>query len=460
MINPKSQQAYQLLHEGILSLQRAESQGLRIDVDYVTKKKAQLLRKMQSLEQEFKSSSFFRHWQHSSKSAVNINSHIQLSHFLYGVKKLKPEKLTDTGKGSTDEEALTKLNIPELNLLAEKNKLKKAYDVLDGFDREQVDGVLHTSFNLHLAASFRSSSNSPNMQNTPKRDEEMMQACRKAVFPRVGHQFLEIDFSGAEVRVSCAYHKDSTMIKYVTDSTTDMHRDLSSQIFKMDSFKKEDPTNQYLRFSAKNGFVFAEFYGDYYKNCAIGLCNLVNLPKTKWKPGMGVDYNGGKLSDHLISKGIISFDSFTVHLKKIEDDFWGNRFQEYAAWKDMYFRLYQKYGYVDTYLGFRFSGLMDKKQVCNYPIQSSAFHCLLFTFIRLDKVMREENWDSRLVSQIHDSVLIDVHPDELQHVIEVAKKIVMIDLPKEWDWINVPLEIDAELTGVDESWALKKKYKI
>ena len=47
------------------------------------------------------------------------------------------------------------------------------------------------------------------------------------------------------------------------------------------------------------------------------------------------------------------------------------------------------------------------------PSAGAAFHCLLKTFIEVDKIMRKENWDSRLVGQIHDSILLDVHPDEL-----------------------------------------------
>ena len=61
-----------------------------------------------------------------------------------------------------------------------------------------------------------------------------MNMCRKALFPRPGHQLLEADFSGLEVRIAACYHKDKTMVKYITDPTTDMHGDMAKQIFMID----------------------------------------------------------------------------------------------------------------------------------------------------------------------------------------------------------------------------------
>jgi len=102
--------------------------------------------------------------------------------------------------------------------------------------------------------------------------------------------------------------------------------------------------------------------------------------------------------------------------------------------------------------GFTCSGVMKKNEIFNYPIQGTAFHCLLLTFIMLDKVMREEKWDSRLIGQIHDSIVMDVHPDEKEHVESTAHRIVGEELPSKWKWINVPLEIEIDTYGVDQPW--------
>ena len=95
---------------------------------------------------------------------------------------------------------------------------------------------------------------------------------------------------------------------------------------------------------------------------------------------------------------------------------------------------------------------MRKNEIFNYPIQGSAFHCLLFTFIELDKIMRRENWKTRLVGQIHDSILLDADPEEMPHIKEVLQTIVKETLPNAWKWIIVPLEIDVEEYGVDRPW--------
>lgn len=456
--NPNTQQAYQLLHNGILALARAEQQGIRVDVEYVQRKKQHLTRKVIRLEKQFRESKFYKHWEHSTKSKININSNVQLRVFLYKVKKLTPAKLTTTGQGSTDEEALLLLNIPELNDLLEIRKLKKIRDTyLAAFDREQVNGYIHPFFNLHLVTTYRSSSNSPNFQNIPIRDEEAMQATRKALFPRPGHLLLEVDYKGLEVSIAACVTKDSNLIKYLKNPASDMHRDLAKQIFVLDEFDKNDKTHKILRNAAKSGFTFPEFYGDYYKNCAESLaCGWGQLPAGHWRKGQGLASSESFLSDHLISKGIRSLTDFTEHLKEIEQDFWENRFPDYKAWQDKAWRVYQKYGYLDTLTGFRCGGVMSRNNVFNYPVQGPAFHCLLWSFIELDKIMREERWDTRLIGQIHDAIVLDVAPKELNHVVTVIKRVTCEDLPKAWDWICVPLSVDMDVCPVDGSWAEKK----
>jgi hypothetical protein len=494
IMNPKTIEAYQLFQKGILAFARAEQQGIRVDVPYIERKIQTLTRKANRLEDQFKSTQFYREWEKSAKGKVNINSSTQLSNLLYNVMKLTPPKYTESGeeefkefgyseKGSTNIESLQTLNIPELNLLIERNKLIKLRDTnLDGYLREQVDGYIHPFFNLHTARSFRSSSSSINFQNQPIRDEESMQICRGALYPRPGHQLLEIDYSGLEVHISCCYHKDPTMLKYINDPTTDMHRDMAKQLFKIDQFDKNIPSHYTLRQAAKNGFVFPEFYGSYWKNCAANLaCTWGKLPQGKWKSGQGIDmigwepkFNNFHLSDHLISKGIKEFGEinkdkngktivtgFLKHVKEIEEDFWENRFPVYTAWKDHFYDGYKLYGYVDSFTGFRYSGFMTKRDVISYPIQGSAFHCMLWSFITLDKIIYElRKLDSRLIGQIHDSIIIDVNPNELNKIAKITKRVTCKDLLEAWDWICVPLDVEMALSPVDCSWAEKEKFKI
>ena len=461
-INSKSIQAYQLLHNGVLALGRAEQQGIRVDTEYAEKKKHRLTKKIERLENQLYQTKFYKHWSHHSRSKPNINAPLQLAHFLYNVKKLEPIKTTPSGQGATDDESLKQLNIPELNDILEIRKLRKIRDTyLDAFLREQVNGYIHPSFNLHLVRTYRSSSDRPNFQNIPIRDKEAMQTVRKALYPRPGHQLLEVDYSGLEVRIAACYHQDPRMLKYINNPASDMHTDMAKQIFKFPKLDKTLPEYKVLRDAAKNGFVFPEFYGDYYKNCARNMaCKWGELPQSRWEAGQGIELSEMVLSEHLISKGIQSYKQFEEHVKDIEEDFWTNRFPDYAKWKKRWWSTYQKHGYIDMKTGFRCSGVIGRNDAINYPMQGSAFHCLLWSFIRLDEIMRIEQWDTKLIEQIHDSILFDVAPDELHHVAKVVKRVTCEELPKAWDWIIVPLSVDMDLSGVDESWADKKEFKL
>ncbi len=467
-VYPAKYEAYDLFHKGILALARAEQQGFRVDVEYIEKKLKSLNKKINVLQNEFLGTKFYKEWEKSRRGKeLNINSMSQLGEFLYNVKGIKPTKTTPSGKGATDQETLLKLDIPELNYYREKTKIKKSIDVLKGFEREQVNGQIHPFFNLHLVRTYRSSSDSPNFQNIPKRDKDMMKISRRALFPREGHQLLEIDFGQLEVRISACYNKDEKLIYDILHG--DMHLDMAKEIFKIDTFHKDKEGYKTLRQAAKNGFVFPQFYGDYYKNCAenmaVGWCKL---PQSKWKYGQGIELDKiGKefkpyyLSDHLIEKGIKSYDAFVEHVKAIEDDFWNKRYTQYTWWKETHWEAYKKYGYITLKTGFVCQGVMSKNDCINYPVQGAAFHCLLWSLVQADKMIYEtDKLDTRIIGQIHDSLILDVHPDELEYVAKRLYEITTVELPKAMPWIIVPLDVDAEICPIDAPWLEKQKFDL
>jgi DNA polymerase I-like protein with 3'-5' exonuclease and polymerase domains len=494
-LHPNSYSAYSLMHEGVLALARAEMQGFRVDVDYVFRKKEHLKRKIVRLEEKFKDTDFYKGWEKAMRGKkVNINSPTQLGHYLYNVMGIEPVKYTEGGKaggnkkGATDEEALKQLDIPELNILLEKGKIKKTIDVLEGFYNEQVDGFIHPFYNLHTVRTFRSSSDSPNFQNTPKRDEEQMKICRRAIFPRLGHQLMEIDFGQLEVRISACYNKDKKLINDILHG--DMHSDMATEIFMLDDIESKlnsqnkitKSGHKNLRQAAKNGFVFPQFYGDYYKNCVQNIAmNWCKLPQGKWSYGQGIvideigkSFRQYYISDHLISKGIKEYGKivrtemgtkvtgFLRHVQKIENSFWNQRYTQYRDWKEEHFEEYQKRGYIDTLTGFRCSGVMRKNDVSNYPVQGAAFHCLLWSLIQTDKFIYElAKLDTRIIGQIHDSLILDVNPNELELVAKTIHRITTKDLLEHWNWIILPLEVDADLFQVDGSWIDKvEEFKL
>lgn len=454
--------AYQLLHQGTLALAEMEQQGMRVNRKYIRKTKDKLSIQIESLEEEFKATKFYKRWEHSKKKKVNIYSAPQLGTYLYNVRKIEPPKYTDKGTPSTDEEALTQIGEPALAILLKAKKLKKMRDTyLDAFLREQINGFFHPVFNLHLVRTFRGSADSPNVQNIPKRDEELMNIVRNAIYPRKGFQLLELDYGQLEVRIACAYHQDPTMIKYV-ETGHDFHLDFCKDLFKIKNFNPKDKTHKTLRSATKNGFVFPQFYGDWFKPCAANLAiNWGELPrKGKWKTGMGIPFEDGNLAEHMMKKGMGSLSKFEDHIEKIEKIMWEKKFPVYASWKDSWYKQYQKRGYCHSKTGFTFQGDMKRNDVINYPVQGAAFHVLLWSLIEGVKAFKMEGMKSKIVGQIHDAIIFDVHPKELDRVVAIMKHIMEYAVRHHFKWINVPLEIEAELCPVNKSWASKEDYKI
>ena len=453
---------YHLFHHGILALARAERLGMRIDVEYLNQAIIDIDKKIERTEKKFMASSFYKKWAKSIGGRPDFNSNDQLAKYLYNTLGIKPKKLTTKGRGSTDSEALLLLNIPDLEILLQKSKLNTLKDTfLAGIEREQTDGILHPFFNLHTVRTYRSSSSNINFQNLPKRDDMQMRTIRQAISPRKGNQILEMDFSGMEVAIACCYHKDSNMVKYVSDSAKDMHGDMAKQIFKIKEFDKNLPSHDTLRKATKNSFIFPQFYGDYFVNNAKGFCNWLGLPETQWKGNEGIHLeNGITISQHLKTNKIDGFKKFIDHLKGIESHFWKIRFKQYGKWKEDWYSQYLKTGWFRFLNGFICSGLMGKNDVTNYPVQGAAFHCLLWAFIEIDKELSKRGMQSRLIGQIHDAVVIDVYPPELKEVYKLVVEISTVKLLDHYKWINVPLSVDGEICPVDGNWSQKEKYKL
>jgi DNA polymerase I-like protein with 3'-5' exonuclease and polymerase domains len=110
-------------------------------------------------------------------------------------------------------------------------------------------------------------------------------------------------------------------------------------------------------------------------------------------------------------------------------------------------------------VGNKGEGILKKNDVTNYPIQSAAFHCLLWSLVRIVKYIRKYKMGAKVVGQIHDSILADVPVDEVDDYVEICRRIMTVDLSKHWKWIIVPMEVEVECTPVGGSWHEKYAYK-
>lgn len=306
-------------------------------------------------------------------------------------------------------------------------------------------------------------SDSPNWQNLPKRNPELAKLVRECVISRNGY-FGELDFKGIEVAVAAVVTGDKALQDYVRDKSKDMHRDMAMQIFQLEL----NEVTKGIRNLAKQFFVFAQFYGDWYKTCAKNLWEYAEREGQKLP-------DGTPLIKHLKRKGIKELGecdaekdtvkgTFEAYLREVQDDFWGNRFRTYAEWKKQWWSDYQDNGYFITPTGFlvqwgKEKGPLAKNECNNNPIQGSAFHCNLWTMVRLQKWLNRSKMRTLLVGQVHDSELLDAHPEEIQEVLDEASRIVHEDLPKHYKWLTVPMEIEIAVSPLNGSWYGLQEWK-
>ena len=430
LMTDRLERAYELFHETLLAFCPIERNGIHIDEETLQNNYIMLSRKLARALRIIKESKEAKMF---DKEEFNFNSTQQLGHLLYDILGFPVTKKTKTDGRSTDAETLEKVDIPFTNEILTYKKISKMRDTyLAGFMRETVNGVMHPFFNLHTVSSYRTSSSAPNFQNIPVRDTVAQMMIRSNIVPSKGRQLVEFDFSSLEVIIGCCYHQDPNMIAYINDPTSDMHLDTAKELFLMtdDQIRKKVE-----RFAAKNGFVFAEFYGDYYKNCA----------KNIWFGGL-IDK---KTKDHLAKHGIKTYAKFEKHVKGVEEAFWGSRFKVYDKWRDATWKHYIKTGNLHLKTGFTCTGRYRRNQATNLQIQGSASHCLLWC---LTEAQNKIKCDSDIIGQIHDSMLWDMVPSELEYVKKQLAQVMTVDLREHFKWIIVPISVDMSVYPINGSW--------
>lgn len=446
----KDLKGYDLLHAGTLALATVSGNGIRIDKQAAKREKQSIEDEIETLTKKISKSPEVKLWKENYGENFNINSNEQIGTLLFETLKEKPLEVTNSGKNKVDENTLKEFadKYPFINDFIKIKKLKKAKSTyIENFISEvSDDGFMHPDFDVNSTLTYRSSSYNPNFQNIPIRNKILGPKIRQMIIPRKDHLLIEADYSGIEVCGSACYHKDPQMIKYIIDPTTDMHSDCAKDLFILGPHD----WNKAIRQVAKNKFVFAQFYGSHFVECAKGLWK--DIDKEQLKTNAGVP-----LYKHLITQGIRNYKEYEKHVERVCTDFWENRFAVYNQWKKDWYQSYLERGYFNTLTGFTCRGFMRRNAVLNYPIQGSSFHCLLWDVIHINEELALNGMDTRVVGQIHDSIILDTHPDEYNRAIWMLQRIATEEIRKVWDWIIVPLKMEIEVSPINESWNKKKE---
>jgi DNA polymerase I len=352
----------------------------------------------------------------------NINSPLQLSDILFkklgyptrGIKKIK------TGI-STAESEMRKLanrgglfrEFPEKILeYRALTKLVSTYiDPLPELVHPET-GRLHTSFNQAVTETGRLSSSNPNLQNIPIRNTTG-RAIRRAFVPAPGNRILSADYSQMELRILAHIAKDKALIEAFHNGL-DIHAATASKIF-------NTPIDQVTTEQRRRA-------------------KMVNF---------GIDY--GMTPFGLSERLGIGLEEAKDYITAYLDQFRG--VQEYIENTKEHVT---QYGWVATLMGrkrpIHIAGDSNRtvreigyRQAINMRIQGTAADIIKIAMIRISREMNRRKLKSRMILQIHDELLFDIHPEEKEELSELVR-----DLMEHAYTLCIPLVVDIN-TG--DNWA-------
>lgn len=247
---------------------------------------------------------------------------------------------------------------------------------------------------------------------------------------------------GAGVVIKNCFHKDQNMLKYLAGHG-DMHKDAALDAFLLHD--NPELMTKPLRQGGKNGFVFPEFYGDYYGNCAVELWkNYVMKEKLA---------DGTTVKSWMAKHGIKTFEQFNEHMREVENILWNVRFKDFGQWRKDVYEEYVRTGQYWNKTGFPYFGIMNRNDSTNYAIQGSAFHVNLYAMSELDKEIVRNKMKSYMCGEIHDAIDGVIHPDELNEFIPLLQTIMVDRCKEKFPWVIAPLSIEIDVAPLNKSWA-------
>ena len=348
----------------------------------------------------------------------NIASPKQLGEVLFDKMKLvdKPKK-TKSGQYATGEEILSKLAneheiVKKILDFREYQKLKSTYVDALPLMISKRDNRIHTNYSQAVAATGRLSSINPNLQNIPIRTAKGREI-RKAFVPRdENHILMAADYSQIELRIMASFAKDEHMIEAFKNGR-DIHSTTAAKIFKVSL----DEVDSDMRRKAKTAN-----FGIIYGISAFGLSQRLNIPRGEAK----------EIIDSYFEEfsAVKKYMDNTINLAK------ENEYVETVMGRRRYLRDINSGNATDR-------GFAERNAI-NAPIQGSAADIIKKAMIDIDKWMKQEKLKSKMILQVHDELVFDVHRDE-KDLMEKSIKKLMIDALE----LEVPMDVEV---GFGENW--------
>jgi DNA polymerase-1 len=326
----------------------------------------------------------------------NIQSPKQLGEILFTRLKIDPDaKMTKTKQFLTGEEVLVRLVgkheiVEEVLTYRGLKKLLSTYvDTLPKLVDPQT-GKIHTSFNQTVAATGRLSSNNPNLQNIPIREERGREIRKSFVPENQNNKFLSADYSQIELRLMAHLSKDENMISAFMLGE-DIHTATAAKIYKIELAD----VSREMRSRAKTAN-----FGIIYGISAFGLSQRLNISRTDAK--------------ELIDNYFATFPGVREYM-------------------DQSIKLAHETGFVTTMLGRKrflpdiysrnqaIRGMAERNAI-NAPIQGSAADIIKIAMINIHHKMKEAEMASKMILQVHDELVFDMKMEEEAVLMSLVKK--------------------------------------
>ena len=388
-----------------------EFEGVKVDVSFLNDYSKELEREAKISEESVYAQAGVR---------FNLASPKQLGEVLFDILHIDPKaKKTKSGQYATGEDVLSKLAhqnkiVDDILSFRELTKLKSTYvDALPLMINSKT-GRVHTSYAQAVAVTGRLSSNNPNLQNIPVRSDRGKEI-RKAFVPRdANHILISADYSQIELRIVAGMSGDVNMGDAFKQGK-DIHTATASKVYNI----PENEVTKEMRYKAKS-----VNFGIIYGQGAFGLADNLSISRSEAK--------------EIIDNYKKEFSGITSYMEKM-------------------ILFAREHGYVETLMG-RKRWLKDinssnftirsfaERNAINSPIQGTAADMIKLAMIRINREMKKNNLQSKMILQVHDELVFDAVKDEL----DILKPLILKEMKSALSLPNgVPVE--AEL-GVGENW--------
>lgn len=387
-----------------------EYEGVRVDDGFLNEYSGVLQQKIDEIEKSIYQAAGVR---------FNISSPKQVGEVLFDRLKIPNRwKKTSSGQYSTSEEKLTELSyeheiVASIMEFRKLNKLKNTYvDTLPLLINPKT-GRIHSSYNQARAATGRLSSEKPNLQNIPIRDEAGREI-RKAFKPAdEDHLLLAADYSQIELRLIAEMSGEEAMLE-AFQKGLDIHMATAARVY---GVPLEEVTAEQRR-NAKT-VNFSIIYG-------AGATNL----------------------------------SQQLKIKRVEaTELIKNYFEQYNGLKkymDETLVFAREKGYVKTMLGRKRilrdinsrNGMMrsnSERMAINTPIQGTAADMIKIAMIHIHEALKKSGFKSKMILQVHDELVFDVYKPELESIRSLAEELMKNAIPG----LKVPILVES---GTGENW--------